>query len=205
MQPTEMTTRDSILAAAKAEFLAKGYQATGLREIARRAGVTTGAFYGYFKSKDEVFTALVGEQYHHMLELYRSILLSFSQLPADQQTTSMGDYTRKGIREMTDYLYDNHDAFKLILCCSEGTAYSDLVHMMAQLDVQATHDFTQTTGEAGIQLNPVNPMLEHILTSSMFTAYFELIVHDVPRQQAETYIQQLLLFYSAGWQKIMGL
>lgn len=205
MESKEMTTRDSILLAAKNEFLAKGYQATGLREIARKAGVTTGAFYGYFKSKDEVFDALVGTQYHHMLDMYRSTLNQFAQLPAQEQASSMEDYTRKAIRVMTDYLYDNHDAFKLILCCSEGTGYSDLVHVMAQLDVDATHEFSQTSGQAGMPLNPVNPMLEHILTSSMFTAYFELIVHDVPRQEAETYIDQLLLFYSAGWQQIMGM
>lgn len=38
--------------AAMEEFLNKGFQNTSLRQIVKTAGVTTGAFYGYFSSKD---------------------------------------------------------------------------------------------------------------------------------------------------------
>ena len=59
MSETEKTTQEQILAAAKAEFLAKGFQAASLRQIVKNAGVTTGAFYGYFSSKEAVYAALV--------------------------------------------------------------------------------------------------------------------------------------------------
>ena len=35
-----------------AEFLDKGFQGASLRQIVKNAGVTTGAFYGYFSSKE---------------------------------------------------------------------------------------------------------------------------------------------------------
>ena len=37
------------------------------RNIVKNAGVTTGAFYGYYKSKEELFDALVGKQYEHIM------------------------------------------------------------------------------------------------------------------------------------------
>ena len=44
-------TINNILKCAKAEFLEKGFKDASLRTIAKQAGVTTGAIYGYFKDK----------------------------------------------------------------------------------------------------------------------------------------------------------
>ena len=55
-------TRAALLEAARAEILEKGYARTTLEAVARRAGMTTGAIYGNFKNRDELFIAL-GEAY----------------------------------------------------------------------------------------------------------------------------------------------
>mgnify|MGYP000010756719 FL=1 len=44
-------TLENIHRAAKAEFLEKGYKDASLRNIVKSVGMTTGAFYGYYKSK----------------------------------------------------------------------------------------------------------------------------------------------------------
>ena len=205
MSEKERSTRQAILDAAREEFLRLGYQEAGLREIAQQAGVTTGALYGHFRNKRELFSALVKPHYDHMLNTYRRVLRDFNRFSAQEQCETMIDYTGRFIHEMADYMYDHRAAFQLILCCSEGTEFHGLVHEMARMDVEATHDFRTTTGEAGILSNPVNPVLEHMLTSGMFSTFFELIIHDVPREQAGEYIDQLLAFYTGGWEKIMGL
>ena len=61
MNKKEQTTLNRIFSAALQEFLEKGYQSASLRNIVKMAGVTTGAFYGYYKSKEELFEALVGK------------------------------------------------------------------------------------------------------------------------------------------------
>ena len=55
-------TRAALLEAARAEILEKGYARTTLEAVARRAGMTTGAIYGNFRNRDELFIAL-GEAY----------------------------------------------------------------------------------------------------------------------------------------------
>ncbi len=204
MSEVERTTLDNILAAAYKEFMQKGFQGASLRNIVRQAGVTTGAFYGYFKSKEELFDALVREQYIHILDMYQSILDDFHKIPPDAQRTCMIDYGVEGILRMTDYIYDNFNVFKLILCCSEGTVYENLIHDMTQMDCDATRDFSDTMQQNGIRTNTVHPQLEHILTSGMFYAYFELVVHEIPKENTGEYVRQLVSFYEAGWQKIMG-
>lgn len=205
MNESEKTTLHSIRNVAKAEFLERGYQSASLRTIAARAGVTTGALYGYFKNKEELFDALVGEAYHHILDLYREILDRLADLSHKERRGDMAGEIRQGMMTMQAYMYRHHDAFKLLLCCAEGTKYVHMVHEMAQLNVEATHDFTRAAGGAGESAHGLNPTLEHMLASGMFAAFFELIVHDVPEEQAETYIDQMLAFYAAGWTKVLGL
>jgi AcrR family transcriptional regulator len=55
-------TRAKLLEAARWLIREKGYEHTTLEEIADRAGMTTGAIYGNFKNRDELFIAL-GQTY----------------------------------------------------------------------------------------------------------------------------------------------
>ncbi|MFN0023108.1 MAG: TetR/AcrR family transcriptional regulator [Parvularculaceae bacterium] len=50
-----------MLDAAAEEFGARGYHETAISNITQRAGVGLGTFYVYFKSKEEVFRALVAD------------------------------------------------------------------------------------------------------------------------------------------------
>src|SRR3954465_6200681 len=54
-------TRAALLEAARALIREKGYERTTMEEVARRAGMTTGAIYGNFKNRDELFIALAQE------------------------------------------------------------------------------------------------------------------------------------------------
>ena len=64
MEERTTATLEKIQEAARAEFLDKGFQGTSLRQIVKNAGVTTGAFYGYFSSKEALFNALVEPPRH---------------------------------------------------------------------------------------------------------------------------------------------
>src|SRR6476620_2203305 len=55
-------TRAALLESARALIREKGYERTTLDEVATRAGMTTGAIYGNFKNRDELFIAL-GQTY----------------------------------------------------------------------------------------------------------------------------------------------
>jgi AcrR family transcriptional regulator len=55
-------TRAKLLEAARDVIREKGYAHTTLEAVARRAGMTTGAIYGNFKNRDELFIAL-GQTY----------------------------------------------------------------------------------------------------------------------------------------------
>ncbi|HEU4845222.1 MAG TPA: TetR/AcrR family transcriptional regulator [Burkholderiaceae bacterium] len=56
-----------LLAAALGQFVERGFAATRLEDVARRAGVSKGTLYLYFENKEELFKAVVREHIVHAI------------------------------------------------------------------------------------------------------------------------------------------
>ena len=82
MSIDDISTLERIHSAAKAEFMEKGYRSSSLRSIVKAAGVTTGAFYGYYAGKQELFAALVDEEYRYIIGAYKDALPIIIMYPA---------------------------------------------------------------------------------------------------------------------------
>jgi AcrR family transcriptional regulator len=63
-----------ILHAARERFLLEGVDGASLRNIAKDAGTNIGMVYYYFKTKDELFEAVVAEVYTHILDDIKATL-----------------------------------------------------------------------------------------------------------------------------------
>jgi AcrR family transcriptional regulator len=72
-----------ILEAALAVFAERGYSATRMDDIARRAGVTKGTIYLYFESKEAVFQSLVSESIGSTIGVMTVAAESFAGSAAD--------------------------------------------------------------------------------------------------------------------------
>jgi AcrR family transcriptional regulator len=62
-----VTTREALLRAALDLFIVKGYDNTSISNLARRASVTTGAFYSQFARKDEILSHIANRYLDRML------------------------------------------------------------------------------------------------------------------------------------------
>ena len=198
------STLERIHAAAQAEFLEKGYQGASLRNIVKTAGVTTGALYGYYDSKEALFAALVDESYRHVLDTYRAAVFGFEALRPEEQVAQMGEVGKNCMRELLTYMDARRPVFHLILERAEGTPYATLIDQMVALEVEATERYTQVLRSLGNTVPDIDRRLEHMLVTGMMNAYCEIIIHDMPMEDAWRYMEELGDFYTAGWLKIMG-
>ncbi|MFN3813612.1 MAG: TetR/AcrR family transcriptional regulator [Aquificaceae bacterium] len=64
-----MSTKARLLESAKELFSQKGYHETKVSDIVSRAGLSQGAFYFYFKSKEDIFKELVNIMSHKFIKL----------------------------------------------------------------------------------------------------------------------------------------
>ena len=175
-----------------------------MRNIVKSVGMTTGAFYGYYKSKEELFEALTGEHYKYLLDCFKKAQKDFADLPQEQQPEVLTDVSGACMFEMLHYAYEHLEECKLILCCSEGTKFSGLIDEMVEIEAEATHSYQKVLEKLGRPSPKIDPALEHILITGMFHTFFELVVHEMPLNDAENYVKEMRAFYTAGWMKIMG-
>ena len=166
MEERSTATLEKIQQAALAEFLDKGFLGASLRQIVKNAGVTTGAFYGYFSSKEALFNSIVEPHAAALMGRFMEAQTTFAELPEKEQSEHMGLESGRCVDWMVDYICAHREPVKLLLCCAEGTSY------------------------------------EHFV--GMFNGIFEIVVHDMPRDQAMRDVDQLRAFYTAGWSKLMG-
>ncbi len=204
MGEAEPSTLRLIHSAAMQEFLEKDFKSASLRNIVKKAGVTTGAFYGYYASKESLFEALVGEPYEHFMGLFQKAQRDFSSIPQEEQPKHLGDISGACMDEMLLYAYQHLKVFKLILCHSEGTRFSSLIDEMVEIEIKGTHDYLAVLEKLGRPAPPIDERLEHVLITGMFNTFFELIIHEMPLEKARHYLKEMRAFYTAGWMKIMG-
>ena len=200
----EQTTLNRIFSAALQEFLEKGYQSASLRNIVKMAGVTTGAFYGYYKSKEELFEALVGKHYNFLLDRFCKAQKEFAETSPEEQPDKLTSTSGECMYEMLLYAYDHLNECKLILCKSEGTRFSRLIDEMVEIETKGTHDYLKVLENLGRPSPHIDERLEHILITGMFNTFFELIIHEMPLEEAKHYLEAMRTFYTAGWMKLMG-
>lgn len=65
-----------ILDSAVALFTAKGFQATRMEDIAKKAGISKGLTYFYYKNKEDLFMALTKKAFDQFKEEFREVLRS---------------------------------------------------------------------------------------------------------------------------------
>ena len=87
MQARSEETRTHILDAAYRLFSQEGYDATGVAELCASAGVSKGAFYHHFPSKQAVFLALLETWLEHLDQAFAAARQSASSV--EQAVVSM--------------------------------------------------------------------------------------------------------------------
>ena len=204
MEERSTATLEKIQQAALADFLDKGFLGASLRQIVKNAGVTTGAFYGYFSSKEALFNAIVEPHAAALMGRFMEAQTTFAELPEKEQPEHMGLESGRCVDWMVDYICAHREPVKLLLCCAEGTSYEHFVHNMVEVEVEYTQRYMEVLRRLGRDIPVLDKSLCHIIASGMFNGIFEIVVHDMPRDQAMRDVDQLRAFYTAGWSKLMG-
>ena len=204
MEEKSNATLEKIHEAAMAEFLDKGFQGASLRQRVKNAGVTTGAFYGYFSSKEALFASIVEPHAAALMGRFMEAQTSFSELPEQEQPEHMGLESSQCVNWMVDYICDHREPVKLLLCKAEGTNYEHFVHNMVEVEVEYTLRYMDVLRRLGREVPELSQSLCHIIASGMFNGLFEIVVHDMPKKQALRDVEQFRTFYTGGWLKLMG-
>lgn len=203
MERTE--TQMKILEVGKKEFLEKGFKDASLNKIVAEAGFTKGAFYGYYPDKAALFEDLVGEAAKGLLEQFKAAQAAHFDLVSEEKTKDSLKLSTEYLRVFVEYMYAHFDAFKLILCRAEGTRYANFLEELVELEVECSEEYYALLRKGGKLSGKMTKQLHHMITSAYFTAVCETIAHDMPKEEAMRYVEELAKFFNSGWKGLLRL
>jgi AcrR family transcriptional regulator len=106
LRPTRAQTRSRLLKAAGEVFAERGYDRASLDDVAAAAGLTKGAVYSSFASKDELFYALMRERIGERLALVAN---------AVTRPATVGDITRDAGSSLAELISSQTDWHMLFI------------------------------------------------------------------------------------------
>jgi AcrR family transcriptional regulator len=89
----QAVTRSSLMESAHRVFCKRGLERASIDEVAEDAGYTKGAFYANFKSKEELFLAMLDERFASRIE-ETDRAFSDAEFPPEQARHAAADFAR---------------------------------------------------------------------------------------------------------------
>ena len=145
-------SKRKILEEAFALFLTKSYDSVSLREIQDRVGLSRGAIYHHFKSKDEIYDNVIDE-------FLLPIFSIFSSPPANEKNSLMATiqatlkdrqtYTNK-LKEITSFKLVDFYFFKFLFQATEHSeSFREKVNLLVEKEFNSWRSVIQTAMRTG--------------------------------------------------------
>lgn len=197
----DISTRDRILNSAKKYFLECGFQAAPLRKIATDAGFTSGALYGYFDSKEDLFYSITDPVAEKLMKKLNEVGKEIDEIPDKNRLSSMGSVYYHHIPEIVEILLSDRDAVKLIVTCSKGTKYERFVESIASRNTVNIENAATKSGEDNIEV--IQEETLSILMEEYITTLFRLVTSDRDKKTIINCMELIGRVYETGITNLM--
>lgn len=198
-------TKENLLKAAKEEFLEKGYMKASLRNICKKADVTTGALYFFFQDKEDLFGALVEKP---LREIYAIMKAHYEEeatlLPEDLLALGgvldpvHGSRDYEAALGVVEYIYQYQDEFLLLLTKAQGSRYENCMDEFIELSEthyrRMAEMMDRTTGKKGMDED-----ILHCVVHLQMETFTQPITHGLEKERAKKQIASMVKFLMGGW------
>ena len=194
-------TRERILSSARRQFLNRGFQGASIRRIAADAGVTYGALYGYFSSKEALFYALTDPLADRILEKLDQIEAAMLSLPGEKRLPGMSEVFAAHLPELVDLIFEDREIVNLIIGGSKGTKYENFMSDLVKRDAMTISAAAEGSRTPDIHLFDAQTL--EMMMEGYMAALFHLIVSGRDRQAVEQSMNLFTGICAAGMLALM--
>ena len=199
-ESTEAPTRELILKSARKQFLEKGFQGASIRKIASDAGVTYGALYGYFASKEELFYALTDPLIGRIMKKLDDVEAAMLALPAEKRLLGMNEVFTVRLPELVALIFEDREIVKLVIGGAKGTKYENFMSELVKRDAHAISAAAENSDE---RLQMFDAQTLETLMEGYMAALFHLIVSGRDQKTVRQSMETFAKIYAAGMLALM--
>jgi AcrR family transcriptional regulator len=172
-RPADPNARASLLSAARAEFVKKGIRGARIEDITAACGLSKGAFYLHFESKEALFAEAMGTfkgQLDAMADERRGVMQDFFAehgRPDLQDAATRSERYRRLVQlemeqdlRMLELMWANRDVLDVLIRGSQGTEFESFIWSMADREVErVARDCQQLLADRGPGEDEIEPEL----------------------------------------------
>ena len=185
MANQDISITPRLLENAKKEFKRNGFEKSSLNVICKNAGITTGALYKRFSTKEDLFNSLVEKPANRLKEFL------------DKEHSAY-----KNEDGFIGLIYEYKEEFLMILNLSGGTKYEFYFDEISKIITDATMQFIRTNNKSDVD-EFILYELVHILVSSYIKGILVPLSQNMNLNEANIYIQHVKKFFYAGWKDLL--
>lgn len=195
-------TKNKLLVSAREEFREKGYLKASLRNICKKAGVTTGALYFFFEDKEDLFDAVVGETVNDIWQIMSSHFQDERDMAEDGR---LNIFPKEDVQEdfatagaVIHRMYLHREDVLLLLTKSQGTKYENI----ADRFIETSEIHYRKMADVMQRAYPDKRMDDkfvHWLAHEQIDAFIYMITHIEDEKEAVEFITQAITYMMAGW------
>ena len=192
-------TNAKIIKCMRDEFLTYGYEKASLNRVSAKVGITTAGLYKHFKSKEDMFYYLVKDA----LDAFEMVANSNeNQMETDE---SYDPFDEDWALFWVDFIFEYYDGVKLLICCSKGSAYEDFEDKLIACEEKADKRYAEILALSGKVPKDITDLQWHILATAYVHLIFEIVRHDMTRDEALQHMRFVSTLLYPGWKEIFGI
>lgn len=199
MPKDKTVTNAKIIQYMREEFLTYGYEKASLNRVSAKVGITTAGLYKHFKGKEDMFYYLVKDTLDAFNELSDS---NVEQMETEEVYDPFDD---DWASFWVDFIFEHYDGIKLLICCSKGSAYESFEEDLIEKEASANKRYAEIREASGKKTKTISDLQWHILSTAYVHLVFEIVQHDMTKEEAHEHMKFVSSLLYPGWKEIFGI
>lgn len=198
-------THENIMKSAKEQFKEKGFRDASIRKICKDAGVTNGAFYAHFTSKEDLFCSIVEPVVEKFSGLYSDVENEYLDINSADDVVNAFKNAYKSLESFIKFLSENREIILLILESAAGTAYENFPDKITEYEAESMKKFFKASERFIGNKENVSDNIIRMGASFLISTVFDGIKRNLNSEQILHETKLVSDYCAAGYKYVLGL
>lgn len=162
-RPADPNARSALIAAARREFVRHGIQKARIEDITAACGLSKGAFYLHFESKEALFgelvlrvqqrmDAMLDERHREYAQAYRALgpMRGRELAPGAPRRAALEEMELRHDRAALEVIWEHRDVVDVLLRGSQGTDFEGVMWEFVDREVQRVVEASEQLKQLGV-------------------------------------------------------
>lgn len=198
-------THENIIKSAKEKFKEKGFREASIRKICMEAGVTNGAFYAHFSSKEDLFSSIVEPVVKDLTNLYEEDENKYLNINSSEDVVNAFKNAYMSLEKFIDFLSENREVVLLLLECADGTTFENFTDEIIEFETDSMKKFFKASEKFIGNKNNVSENIIRMGASFLISTVFDGIKRNLNSSEILHETKLVSDYCAAGYKYVLGL